>query len=74
MAPLGPSPGGAIVLHGHGERHSARRLRGTGVTAEDAKDVLAFMAEVLDEVYQAPARLEAHRTARLARRADSEAQ
>ena len=38
------------------------------VTREDAEDVLAFMAEVLDEVYQAPARVNAQRTKRLARR------
>lgn len=42
------------------------------VTSEAAEDVLAFMAEVLDEVFQAPARLRAHRDARLARRAETE--
>lgn len=38
------------------------------VTADEAEDGLAFMAEILDEVYQAPARLNARRTERLARK------
>jgi len=42
------------------------------VTSVDAEDVLAFMAEVLDEVYQAPARVNARREQRLARKAASE--
>lgn len=43
------------------------------VTAADAEDVLAFMAEVLDEVYQAPARLNARRSERIARKAQANA-
>ena len=39
------------------------------VTAAEAEDALAFMAEVLDEVYQAPARVNARREERLARKA-----
>lgn len=39
------------------------------VTSEEAEDVLTFMAEVLDEVYQAPARLNAQRSKRLAQKA-----
>jgi hypothetical protein len=38
------------------------------VTEEEAEDVLAFMAEILDEVYQAPARVNARKAARLARK------
>jgi hypothetical protein len=39
------------------------------VSKEEAEDVLEFMAEVLDEVYQAPARVNARRDERLARKA-----
>lgn len=39
------------------------------VTRGEAEDVLVFMAELLDEVYQAPARVNARREERLARKA-----
>lgn len=38
------------------------------VTQEEAEEVLELMAEVLDEVYQSPARLERRRQARLAKK------
>lgn len=41
------------------------------VDENDADDVLAFMAEVLNEVYQAPARMNARREERLARKASA---
>jgi hypothetical protein len=37
------------------------------VSEEEADETLQLMSEVLDEVYQAPARLEARRQARLAK-------
>lgn len=43
------------------------------VSAVESEDVLAFMDEVLEEVFQAPARLDARRTERLARKAAAEA-
>jgi hypothetical protein len=42
------------------------------VTKEEAEEVVELMAEVLDEVYQSPARLEARKTARLAKKAGVE--
>lgn len=38
------------------------------VTKEEAEEVVELMAEVLDEVYQSPARLERRKTARLAKK------
>lgn len=46
----------------------------TDVSAVESEDVLAFMDEVLDEVFQSPARLDARRAERLARAAAAEAQ
>ena len=43
------------------------------VTKEEAEEVIELMAEVLDEVYQSPARLAARRTARLAKKDKDEA-
>lgn len=42
------------------------------VDAVDSEDVLAFMDEVLEEVYQAPARLNARKAERAARKAAAE--
>lgn len=44
------------------------------VTETEAEDILTFMAEVLEEVYQAPARLNARRAERLARKAQETSQ
>lgn len=41
------------------------------VTKEEAEEVLQLMVEVLDEVYQSPARLEKRKGARVAKKADS---
>lgn len=41
------------------------------VEKEEAEEVVELMAEVLDEVYQSPARLAARKAARLARTADT---
>lgn len=38
------------------------------VTQEEAEEVIELMAEVLDEVYQSPARLAARKQARLAKK------
>lgn len=43
------------------------------VTKEDAAEVIELMVEVLDEVYQSPARLERVRAARLAKKEQTEA-
>lgn len=41
-------------------------------TKEDADEVIQLMVEVLDEVYQSPARREKRRTARLAKGVEPE--
>jgi len=42
------------------------------VTRGQAADVLFFMDEVLDEVYQGPARVNARRASRIAAKADKQ--
>ncbi|MGJ3510141.1 DUF4145 domain-containing protein [Enemella sp. A6] len=41
------------------------------VTKEEAEEIIELMAEVLDEVYQSPARLQQRKAARLARKGES---